>query len=1282
MTARPSSVQAKNLAPGARTLAPMHLSIRVPWHDRGWDGCVCDRPAANVSCLALSRIAADKDDASEPSSKPWNTLAARALPPCATERGAFMAPFEITRLVRHPYSHFSDKHRHFKETRFTHPPYSAACVPFYWMLRSNAEGDAENDIEGLAGRFRLGFNPDIEPELDFDTDWIQHRANQALMLDTFFSAVQQNESLCFFYAKRTPLSDNPRRVIVGVGRVTKVGEPVEYEYSHRSDGDLEGMLWERNITHSIRPGFKDGFIFPYQELLATIAQGEPPDEIERCIAFAPEEHREAFSYASSHVSQDGATASLLSCAAALREIEKRVSGPWTHVHEWISARLAELWKLRGAYPGFASALAALELPVPALLAHEIDLYARQQKQSPFEPWALFEAALEKPGTIPGAALRELGAGFRNVWQQLLPERKALLMLLSRFPLTEGQARRWYDLRRRKDAGIKATDEAILRNPYLLFELDRRQPDAIQLRALDRGLFPDEAILQQFPLQRPSAPSDAADPRRLRAVVCDVLTRSADEEGHTLLPIDWLAERVQRCELDTSCPLSTDYVNAAKATFAPLLDIVPGPDGSEAIQLAELVEAGKQISRVLVRVEKGARHTARHDWRKLVDAVLPRLGTRNNETEDRARKEKAAALEELYASRFSLLLGGAGTGKTTLLKALCQLPEVSQGGILLLAPTGKARVRLERGTGREGGQTIAQFLRKHDRYIPETGAYILSGPKKAVSAWKTVIIDECSMLTEFQLAAVLETLQGFDRLVLAGDPRQLPPIGEGRPFADIAARLQPRDSQGNPTERFPMVTRGYAELTITRRQAGTKQGPGPMPLRDDVRLASWFGGRSVDPAADELWHMEGYDSPHLRLVQWEHEHELHEKLEAELRRELLRLTKETGENGFALSLGGIQRKDGVRFELATERRAGAAESADAWQILSPLRGGAAGCDTLNRRIKLTFRSSAMQAARAKTDRKVPKPLGPQAIVYGDKVISVRNGDRINDWTRWPQLERIYVANGELGIVVGKVGRYPSKMQVEFQSSPGKPLRYTAGEFDADSPVELAYSLTVHKSQGSEFGTTFVVLPYPCALLSRELLYTAFTRHQGRLVLLHQGKLARFREYAEPHASAIARRLTNLFAPPSPFEVETTAAGKTRKKVFLEEKLIHRAENGIRVRSKGELVIAQMLHVKLAGRLRFEYEHPLKFLDGKERAPDFTIWDDDTGRVFYWEHSGFMHDADYRQRWDEKLAGYLALGILPLEKGGGPNGTLIFTTDDSSGGLDAKHIADIIERHILS
>jgi ABC-type cobalamin/Fe3+-siderophores transport system ATPase subunit len=84
-----------------------------------------------------------------------------------------------------------------------------------------------------------------------------------------------------------------------------------------------------------------------------------------------------------------------------------------------------------------------------------------------------------------------------------------------------------------------------------------------------------------------------------------------------------------------------------------------------------------------------------------------------------RNEKAAALRELAASRLSVLVGAAGTGKTTLFRFLCQATPIKNAGVLLLAPTGKERVRLQQTE--ISAKTFAQFLRPR-RYREPTESY--------------------------------------------------------------------------------------------------------------------------------------------------------------------------------------------------------------------------------------------------------------------------------------------------------------------------------------------------------------------------------------------------------------------------------------------------------------------------------------------------------------------------------------------------------------------------------
>ena len=1192
---------------------------------------------------------------------------------------SFMAPFSLTRTMTHPYAEiYPETHGHFAPTRFVQPEYSAACVPFRWMLRENIEGKAKDGEIGIAERLQLDWVPDREPDIrnragkEVETDWLQERENQLAMLDTFFGALRPEESHCFFYAKRTPLSDQSRRVIVGVGRVRSVGEATEYAYKVKNP-PLRCVLWERNVSHSVRPGFVDGFLFPYREVLAMAErEGVNPEEF---VAFAPDEHFDAYSYGSELLTHDGAVASLVACAAALHRIRARIEGPWDTALAWVDTQLNRLWKARGAFPGLGSALSAFGyewgFQHGSLFAFEIELL--RERKGGGDPWTLVDAVMEDPTKLRGTTAKLLSDGLRKGWKRLSSERRALLQLLARCAIREEQALRFYDAPERADAGIAATDAELLANPYLLFEHDRRSADCVAFEVVDRGLFPDESIRKQFPIPERSRITDPADARRVRALVVDLL-ESATGEGHALLPRSWVIRRARERALQPPCPLGENVLDAVEESFGTVVVRAATRGGEAAYQVDRLAECRKIIRREILGRKNGKSHSANHEWRKLVDSGLNQPlpdDSADRQLEERARHEKASALEQLFRSRLSVLIGPAGTGKTTLLKVLCSMPEVATKGLLLLAPTGKARVRLEEQTGLRGsGRTLAQLLNRLQRYDGATGAYFPKPNSPRCGDYRTVIVDECSMLTEEQLAALIDSLTNVERLVLVGDPRQLPPIGAGRPFVDIVKMIEP----ANVESLFPRCSAGYAELTITRRQQGDS--------RADVLLAAHFSGRPIDPGADMVFDASFDDvADRLRLIQWNHPQELQEKFVAELVR-TLKLSGADDELGFEESLGGVRYKDlpWAFFWNKFADNPGAASKAEAWQLLSPMRAGPVGGDALNRMIQSRFRAKVHESAQLDGwGRKVPRPVGRQTLLYGDKVINVLNQRRRDVWPK-PDGEA-YIANGDLGVVVGqyktkKFVGLPWKLEVEFAGQLGYKYGFRPGEFgdEGSNPLELAYCLTVHKTQGSEFGVTFVVLPNPCWLLSRELLYTALTRHQERLVVLHQGPLADYRSYAGDEYSEIARRITNLFADPTPRAVSVGT-----QHCFLEDGLIHRTERGDLVRSKSELVIADKLYAR---DIEYAYEQPLVLPNGRTRYPDFTIADHARGVTFYWEHLGMLDDPAYSARWERKRAEYLEAGIRPLHDGDSSNGALIETRDEPGGGLDAAAIAAIIDRVIVA
>ena len=528
-----------------------------------------------------------------------------------------------------------------------------------------------------------------------------------------------------------------------------------------------------------------------------------------------------------------------------------------------------------------------------------------------------------------------------------------------------------------------------------------------------------------------------------------------------------------------------------------------------------------------------------------------------------------------------------------------------------------------------------------------------------------------MLTEEMLAALIQALKGVHRLIFIGDPRQLPPIGAGRPFVDIVKYLAPE----GVTEKFPRVGPCYAELTIRRRQTGGD--------REDLRLAEWFSGSPIAAGEDDVFDkvVGTGQSRHVRFVQWETADELRSRLIDVLVSELklpdggLALSGADDIAGFDTTLGGEPWNDRRFFNPRKSEKAGAAETADGWQILSPVRSAAHGVPDLNRLIHKQFRQAMIDAARKPGwKRKYPKPMGAEEIVYGDKVINLVNTDPSLSWNRhrkvYPARDNAYIANGEIGMAVGFFWKrgLPDlrwKLEVEFSSQPGFKYDFTSRDFgdEGNAVLELAYALTVHKSQGSEFGTVILVLPNPCRLLSRELLYTALTRQRDRIVIMHQGPRTELRKYSSDDRSETARRLTNLFVAPSPVDID----GR-----FFEGYLIHRTARGEMVRSKSEVIIADRLASK---GVEYGYEQPLT-IEGVTKIPRFHHRGHGIGVDVLWEHCGMLHVLSYRRRWEEKLGWYRAHGILPREEGGGENGTLIVTRDETNGSIDSAKITALI------
>lgn len=1243
-----------------------HISIRVPWHDQAWNGSICSEPNQNTACCKLLNIAEGKDWELEESlaRKPLSDLAQEQLPPCVKERGTFMAPFPFEVLREHPYArNNSVTHDHFRPTPLKHPAYTAAALPFRWMMRPVVFGDGKKGESGLINEYPLEDVDEVfEPDLKFESYWIQDKRNHQALLQCFWNHVRVEESLVFFYAKQIPLIDDTgQRILIGAGRVLKIGGLTEYLYNGLPQGKLRSLIWERMISHSIRPEFQDGFLLPYQEALEKSDDGHAFDPAD-VVAFAPEGRFQEFSYATEHVSDDAAISALVACRGALERASSHFDHPIEQQVKWIDQQLSKLWKRRGAFPGISSVLRATGIDLGHFVAQALD----DQVGEEGNPWAAWDATLKDPKKMLGDELaRQLDDTVAKSWLQMSDERRRFLELLSRIDVSREQAELLAVPEERVDAGINVAEEAFVENPYLFFERSRHSHAPLSVNDVDRGVFPTAFVRKNHPLPEPSVVNNASDGRRLRALTIRELEIAADKGDTLRRQADIITDLRGHSNEKEGVNVTADlFAVAEKERFAGEIQIVEMADGERAFQLERFAKVGEKIRRAVRKRAAGKRFEFEVDWLAELNKNLPEVPEDEEELrrELRGREEKAAALKEIAASRISVLIGPAGTGKTTLLSVLCQRAEIRDGGIVMLAPTGKARVRMEdiarqSGVDNYSAQTLAQFLVQSKRFDPTSQRYVLTG-EPGQKCGRTIIVDECSMLTEEMLASLIEELSGVHRLILVGDPWQLPPIGAGRPFADIVAELQPEDFD----TCFPKVGLNFAELTIPRRQGAGE--------REDLQLAAWFGGSTLTPGDDRVFEiLSGQrESETIEFIRWESPDELDRILPEALARNLEFNSEFEEWQAFACSLGGSLYREHVYFNLNHSGK-----HAEAWQILTLVRQKPWGVDRLNQLMHERFKANQLSVARQNVppwQRRIPRPFGDVQIVYGDKVINHRN-QRVTRNRIYPKPDGdADIANGEIGMVIGQIrtkkfNYEPKNLQIEFSTQAGASYTFYEPKGDENEfSLDLAYALTVHKAQGSEFGKVFLVLPRSPLSLTRELIYTALTRQKDKVIVLHQGSAIDIQKLSAEWHSARAARLTNLFHAPTRVEV----AGK-----FLEERLIHRTIRGDAVRLKSEVIIANLLH---AAGVEYHYEHPLK-LDGMVKYPDFTVEDDDTGSTYYWEHCGLMHDPDYARRWEEKCAWYEANGIIDHRMGGGPAGSLILTYDSEAGGIDSAEISAIID-----
>ncbi len=367
-----------------------------------------------------------------------------------------------------------------------------------------------------------------------------------------------------------------------------------------------------------------------------------------------------------------------------------------------------------------------------------------------------------------------------------------------------------------------------------------------------------------------------------------------------------------------------------------------------------------------------------------------------------------AVRHALSHKFTVLTGGPGTGKTTILRALVEILKAKKVRVHLAAPTGRAAQRLAETTGGYAS-TIHRLL----KFDAAKGGFTAND--SAPLATDFLIVDEASMLDTRLASALLQAVPSRAHLLLVGDTDQLPSVGPGNVLKDLIAT-----SQVSVTRLAVIYRQDGLSHIVSTAHAINSGNPMVPPVVSEVASA---------PIGSDLNFIAALDAEDC-----------------------------------------VRKIQQLLTEFIPQRLKWAHPVKDV-QILAPMHKGVAGVGNLNAQLQASLNGQA-KGLRAAGGEFRP----------GDKIIQLRNNyDK-------------HLFNGDIG-TVKTVSPEAGKLEAEFD---GDRHTFERGEL---GDLALAYAISIHKSQGSEYPVVIVpLLKAHFMMLQRNLLYTAITRGKKKVFLV--------------------------------------------------------------------------------------------------------------------------------------------------------------------------------------
>lgn len=480
------------------------------------------------------------------------------------------------------------------------------------------------------------------------------------------------------------------------------------------------------------------------------------------------------------------------------------------------------------------------------------------------------------------------------------------------------------------------------------------------------------------------------------------------EGNTYLPRERLISMV--CELlDVSGDLVDESLIALAFNGSIKMDCI---DGEDICYLYSYYVAETRVASHILRLSSASLKTLPTNLDNMIRQAEIEQGIALSE------KQKRAVVSAVSGG-VSVITGGPGTGKTTIINAIINIFE--RGGLktAIAAPTGRAAKRITETSGRFA-QTIHRLLEYY--YSEDEDDMRFGRDEDSPLDYDVVLIDEASMIDIMLMKGLTDALKTGTRLILIGDSDQLPSVGAGNVLLDII------DSEYVGVTRLTEIFRQAEESLIVVNAHRINSGEYPY-------------------------------------------------------------VNEKDKDFFFMERSGEKTISSLIVELVEKRLPAFYKDMDPLkdiQVLTPTRKGELGTAALNSLLQKVLNPPAAN--------KPEKKHGDRVFRLGDKVMQIKNNYQLGWRRRRDFTEGEGIFNGDMGYISNIDNEY-GKVTVIFDED-----RYVEYEAAWLEELELAYALTVHKSQGSEF--PIVVMPIsqiPPMLGTRNLLYTAVTRGKKVVVL---------------------------------------------------------------------------------------------------------------------------------------------------------------------------------------